>query len=537
MREFLDNRLKQMREFFGKMARKDKIKLAVLAAVVIILAIVIVSLLSRTNYETLYIAQTTSEAGKVFEALRDMNEPAKVDGTKILVPEGKTSELRALLATQGVIDSDEPDLSVLEGAAAFSVTDSHARKLYEAQRAAEIRSQILKSEKIQSALVTVNFGEYSPFVISSGVRDATAAVMLVVRGGVMLTTQEVQAIADLVKANVPGVTYENITITDNKLNHYPVGEESVDISTEINSRIALQNLLTQQLQIQGEQLLTPVFGESKIRIAANVKLSFDEKVTEIVEFYPPVPGELDGIVRSSSELLESQRRADAAEGIPGTDSNAMGTVEYPYGTLDDGEEYRRAVIEKNYEINETRETINHEQGKIVELGMAILIDSDSVAGDYATEVTNLVSKGLGISKDNIAVEYVPFSDHGVSLDEIQAEMEAYEAQVRRREMLQMVIMWAVILLLGLAFISLIKSIVRSLRAPIEYEEPMLIDGSVDYIVDDNDDDDIYDDIDEKIQPEEFELNKKSTSLEQIERLIDQNPDAVAQLLRNWLTDD
>ena len=535
MRAFLDNRLKQTRDFFGKMARKDKIKLAILAVVIIILAIVIVSVLSRTDYETLYVAQSTSEAGKVYQALRDMNEPAKVEGTKILVPEGKSSELRALLATQGVIDSDDPDLLILEGAAGFGITDSYSQKLFEAQRASEIRAQILKSEKIQGAIVTVNFGEYSPFVVSSGVRDATAAVMLVIRGGAMLTNQEAQAIADLVKANVPGVEYGNISITDNNLNHYPVGEESVDIGTEINSRMALQNLFVQQLQSQGEQLLTPVFGASNVRIAAHVRLSFDEKVTETVEFFPPVPGELDGIVRSSSELLESQRRANAAEGIPGTDSNAMGTVEYPYGTLDDGDVYRRAVIEKNYEINETRETINHEQGKIIELGMAVLIDSESVAGDYTTEVANLVSKGLGISPESIAVEHVPFSDHGVSPDEIQAEMEAYEAQARRKEMLQTIIMWAVILLLGLALISLIKSIVRAFKAPVEYEEPALIDGGIDYIVDD---DDI--DIDEIIvdeQPEEVELNKKSTSLEQIERFIDKDPGAVAQLLRNWLTDD
>ena len=535
MRAFLDNRLKQLREFFGKMARKNKIKLAVLTVVIIILAIVIVSVLNRTNYETLYVAQSTSEAGKVFEALREMKEPAKVDGTKILVPEGRTSELRAMLATQGVIDSDETDLLILDGAAGFGITDSHAKKLYEAQRASEIRAQILKSEKIQSAVVTVNFGEYSPFVVSSGVRDATAAVMLVVQGGAMLTSQEAQAIADLVRANVPGVEYENISITDNNLNHYPVGEENVDIGAEINSRIALQNQLIQQLQTQGEQLLSPVFGMSSIRIAANVILNFDEKVTETVEFYPPVAGELDGIVRSSSELQENQRRATAAQGIPGTDSNAMGTVEYPFGTLEDGDEYRRAVIEKNYEINETREVINHEQGKIVELGMAVLIDSDSVAGDYTTEVTNLVSKGLGISRDNIAVEHVPFSDRGVTIDEIQAEMEAYEAQVRHKEIIQTVIMWAVILLLGLALISLIKSIVRALRGPVEFEEPALIEGGIDYMVDD--DDYVYDEISGEMQAEDVELNKKSTSLEQIEKFIDKDPDAVAQLLRNWLTDD
>ena len=539
MRAFLDNMLKQIKEFFGKMTRRDKIRLAILIVVIIVLAIVAVKVLNRTNYETMYTAQNELEARAIYQALMDMNEPADIEGTRILVPEGSASELRSRLAAQGVLDPDDINYDLLDTASGFNMTSEQAKQYNDAQKAREIRMQILKSDKVSSAIVTVNSGEYSPFVASSGVRAASATVMLTVRSGVMLSSQEAQAIADLVKTSVPGIEYENISITDSKLNHYQIGEDSVDIGTELNTRIALQNLLTQQYKLQGEQLLVPIFGADNVLINVNLRLNFDKKVTESVEYSPSVPGEIDGIVRSSSEMYESQRSAAAAEGIPGTDSNAMGTVEYPYGTLEDGEQYRRALLENNYEIDETRTRIEHEQGTIETISVAVAINSEAVIEDFTDKVVNIVSKGLGITENNIAVEYAPFLYQGIDYEKMQKEMDEYNAQEKRKEMLQTIIMWVVILLLGLALISLVKSIVKTMRGPIEPEEPEFADGGIDIDLDYVDYIDYIadDDISDVIEPEEVVLNTKSSSLEQIEKFIDKDPVAVAQLLRNWLTDE
>ncbi|MCL2125764.1 MAG: hypothetical protein FWH33_07225 [Oscillospiraceae bacterium] len=511
------------------MSRKDKIRLAVLAAVIIVLAIVAVSLLGRTKYEPMHTAQNEAEAGTVYQAVLDMGEQAKVEGVVVYVPEGRRDVIRARLAAEGALESEEFDLSILSGASGFGVTESYQKKIFEAQREAEIRAQILKFDKIQSATVIVNLGEYSPFVISSGVREATATAVLTVRGSAALSSLEAQVIADLMKNNVPGLKYENITITDSNMNPYKIGIEIEDIDTILSSRIATRNLLQQQFEMQGDQILMPIFGANNCQVTVSVTLNYDKIVTEEVEFFPPVAGEYDGIVRSSSELYENQRNRAAAEGIPGTDSNAMGTVEYPYVTLQDGDEYRKSLIEKNYEIDETRRIIEHEQGKIEKMSVSVLLNSDAVFEDYSAEVSNLVSRGLGVSEDYIAVERLPFKDDGIDYAKILEEQQAAAALARRREVLQMVLMWAVILLLGLALISMVKSIVRTIKGPEPEEEPLLAEGAIDYLVDDEIPEvDPYDDI---------ELQTKSTALEQIERFIDKDPAAVAQLLRNWLTDE
>ena len=529
MRAFLDNLFKQLREFFGRMQKKDKRRLGILAVLVIALAIVVVSLLSRVNYVTLYNAQDVAEAGAVFDALVEMNESPMIEGTRVLVPEGKADVLKARLSNDGVLGAADFDRSLMESASNFSVTTEHARKLYEAQVGEYIMTQLRRLDVIQNAWAAVNLGKSSPFVVTQGVEEATAAVTVEVRGGAMLTDSQVTAIAGTVKGNVPGIKDENIHIVDSNSVYYPVGGGNMDIATEINSRIALQNMLQQQLKTQGEQLLTPIYGMSNLRVSVNILLDFDKRVSEIIEFFPPIAGEEDGIIRSSSELFENSRNPGAAEGVPGTDPNGMGTVEYPYGTLADGYEYARAVLEYNYEINQTIQRIEHEQGVIAKVEIGILLNSDAVVDDYTTEVTNLVSKGLGIAPGNIAVVHMRFSDEDMRLlEQARAEWEAREAAARRQEIIQLILKWAVILLLGLAFISLVRAIVRAIKGP-EPEEPLLVGAGIDYIAgEDMDGEDLYEDV---------ELQTKSSGLEQIERFIDKDPGAVAQLLRNWLTDD
>ena len=556
MRTLLDRMRTQLSEFFGKLSTRSKVLLGILAAFVIILAIVIAVLLSRVNYALLYTAETMGEAGAVIEALRGMNVPYQAEGTRVYIPENRVSEVRNQLAYEGVIGSDEPDLSIMQGASGFGVTEAHQKKLYEAQTAAYIRSQLLVSGRIQKANVTINYGESSPFVKSSGVKDATATVMLVIQGDAMLTKTEQQSIAELVRNNVPGVRYENITITDSNLNYYPVREElfSEDVETfdpivEINSRIAMQSLFSQRLQTQAEQLLIPMLGMSNVSVAVTVRLNFDKEVIESVVFNPPVAGELDGVVRSSSELWETQKTNGNTAGIPGTDPNGMGTAEYPYGTLDDGEQYRRMVDEKNYEINETRTLIEKEQGKIVYLSIGVMINSEAIAEEDIPKVANIVSRGFGVEPENVAVERVAFPFRDTGIGDNYTQWEEFEAQTQRQALLRTIIICASILLLGIVVMIIIRSIVKSLRPPPE-PVPVLVDGGVavgmgvgagagvggiNYIVDEDFGGEEEEEAPEEI--EDIELPKKSAGLEQIERFIDKDPVAVAQLLRNWLSDE
>jgi len=538
LRAQIDKLLAQIKESFGKMSRGSKIRLAILLAVVVILAIVAVSLLTRTNYSTLYIAADQAEAGRVYAALKEMNIPVDIDGTRILAPENRISELQAMLASQGIVGARGTDLSIMSGASGFGVTESYASKLFEAQKAEDIRTAILTSPKIRNADVIVNNGETSPFVRAQNAKPPSCSIMLTLNSGATLTRQEAQTIAEHVRASVQGISYENISISDSNLNHYRVGEDIEDTDSEMVAHFELQNRLNEQTKAAGDQLLLSIFGRDNVQVSVTVRLNFDKMVTETVKFEPPVAGELDGIIRSSSELREARKKDDAAGGVPGTDSNGMGTVEYPFGSADDNEWYEKALLERNYDINETRTLIEHAQGKVEYISVAVAINSTAVDEDYSSEVSNLVSAGLGIAPTNVKVAYIPFAVDNSASESMKAQ-EEYEARMRQRELIQTIIMWSVILILGLALMLLVRTIVRTVKPPPE-PEPVLADGgySIDYIADDvREEEEEEESIRDITHYEEVALQTKSTGLEQIERFIDKDPAAVAQLLRNWLTDE
>ena len=537
MRATLEKMLAQIREYLGKMSRRSRIIAGILAVVIVALAIVAVLLLGQTSYVVLTTAQSQAEADSIFSVLEDMNVSPRRQGNTILVPENKVSGLGDLLTSAGVTGPAGPNLEILNMAASFNVTDSHARKLYEYQKAQDIRDLILQSPRIDNVSVNLNIGQTSTFVRPQNTNQATAAVMLRVAGSGTLTDAEAQTIADIVLNSVPGITYENITISDDTLRRYRIGNESEqeDFDAIANSRVMLTNMISKQFQEQGLQILTPIFGIKRVEIVATVTLNFDKVVIESIVFDPPVAGELDGIARSSSDIWEAVRRDDLAEGIPGTDTNAMGTVEYPYGDLRDNEYYAKMIRERNYEINETRTLIEKEQGKIETVNIAVTIDSESVAEDYTTEVRNLISRGMGIPLVNVEVMRAPFSNRDTSFQDAFDRWQEYDEQMKQKELLLTIIKYAVILLLGLAFIILVATIYRGSR-PVPEPEPVFAEGpaggAFDFIIGgEGDEEEILD------AGVEIGIQKKSSGLEQIEKFIDKDPAAVAQLLRNWLTDE
>ncbi|MCL2391138.1 MAG: hypothetical protein FWC66_00850 [Oscillospiraceae bacterium] len=541
MREQIDKMWTQLKGYFSKMSKANKVRLAILSAIIIILAIVAVSMISHTHFVLLIVAQDYAEAGQVQTAIREIGVPMQIDGLRIFVPEERASELRATLSLQGVIGPGTRDLGIMSRAEGFAVTDAHARELYDHQLSEDIRMAILQSPRIQNAIVIVRQGETSPFRAAHGVRAPHAAIMLTIRGGERLSNMEAQAIADYIRGAVPGIGFENIHITDSNFNSYRVGEQlTIDAESEMAMRITIQNVLTEQIRTTAEQMLMPIFGVKNIRITPYVSLNWDRVAQEVVEFAPPVAGELQGMFRSALSTWEAARGDDLAMGIPGTDSNELGAAEYPFGTLEDGALYERRVSERNYELNQTTTVIERAQGSVESVSIAVLLNSEAIEGDFATEVANLVSFGFGIPAARVTVQSVPFGYVDTALEEMYEQWQALQAQQRTRELISTIIQYVLIVLIGVMVLLLVRIIVRAIKPP-EPEPLLAVASGLEYIVDDEEDDNDSDDeiqpIEDVVEYDDFKLQTKTVGLEQIERFIDKDPAAVAQLLRNWLTDE
>jgi len=536
MRESAERMWASFREWISRMPRTRKIQMAILTIFVIVLSIVVVSLLTRTTWVPVPGTGDAYSTSQIYTWLNDNGYPVKPVGNRIEVPSDRLSEIQMVLRDQGYMGASVFDDSLLADAVGFGVTDSHARIIYEKQRGSEIRTILMQNERVQNALAIVNFGERTPFRTQLNTNKPTASVTIALRGGGRLTQGEAQWAADIVRNAIPGIEYENITISDNAGNIYKIGDETVDVHELFAQRELLESRLVNNYQEAVYQLLTPVFGLSNIRVQPNVRLNFDRIGIEKIEFEPPVPGETEGMLRSAERLREMSRGWVNAEGIPGTDSNAMGmgSPEYPWGTLDEHDIYRRNIDNNNYDINQTITQIARQEYSIEYLSIAVNInrDIDEVDEDFTAEVIDLVSKAIGVPVGNISVHLLPFSFEDTTFQDALAEMRALEQAERNRALFNTILNAAVIVLLGVMVLLLARSIIKAVKPPPE-PEPVLIaagpDG-IDLLIDDDEDSDAK-------EYEDVELHTKSPGLEQIERFIEKDAASVAALLRNWLSDD
>jgi len=522
----------QIKEFFAKIPPKYRWQLVVLVAVVLALAITVGVLVSRTTWVVL---PTGDNAPQIHEALRDMNVPMRVEGNRIYVPEQMRDEIRMELRSQGLIGIAYFDREGMENATGFGVTDLHAREVYNHQLGEDIRSMLRQMPMIHDALVLVSRGETSPFRVQQNLNQASASVMLTLRGNV-LTPDQAQAVATLVRGAVPGIEYENIVITDDAGNHHRVGDAALDVDNLVSLRFGLENVLADRTKNQVEELLAPIFGPVNIRVQPHVRLNFDDIYSEEVVFAPPVPGELEGMIRSMEQIDEQSRRWDVVGGIPGTDTNAMGTAEYPWGPMEDGLEYRRRVLGSNYELNELRTRIDHEQGVVQELSVGIFVDSEIEGINWDAidfeEISDVIARAVGISSGNVSMSAIPFSYEDTTWAEMAEAREVELAREQRNSIIEMIITGAVIVALGFMVFLLGKTIIKALQKPPPETDLMLAAGpeGLDIMISD-------DEFSEELTQDEIAIVQKPTSLDQIEKFIEKDSATVAQLLKNWLVDD
>lgn len=514
-------------EAFKKLEKGQKVRLFVLIGIIIIILAVVSVFLNQTNYTVLYSGMESAEAGEVMAALTDMGVKAKAQGSgTILVEESVTDTVRMELAAKG-FPSSGYSYDIFQKASGLGVTDMEKRIYYKFQREANLRQTINKMEKVEDSVVTIDLPEESSYVLAEDETKPTASVLLTLKNNKKLSDSEAEAIVEVVSSGISGLAPEDVRIVDSQMNRYNTNGD--DVIGKVDSQIGLQDTVQQKLQTQIINLLTPVFGEDNVRTTVNVKLNFDSKVTESVEFAPPADGE-EGLVVSLSELVEEITN-DASGSVAGMDAN--GTASQYMDALNDNQDnsaYYQASREANYEINQTKTQIDQAKGQIEDLSVSVILNSDQV-DDYSEEVKQLVATAIGVDEKRITVMPLPFME----MDNTEVQ-DAFDAQsqllssMQSAETTRLMIILATVLLV-LIFIFMIFRMFR------KKAEPVAADG-FEYLADEEivlgpDDEPLPSLHDIKL--EDFE--KTDNKIQILEDYIGKNPESVANLLRNWLNEE
>ena len=292
-------------------------------------------------------------------------------------------------------------------------------------------------------------------------------------------------------------------------------------------REKLQNTYNNNIYI-----LMMKLGYDDVQPMFNWSLNMD-KVSELFTEQIPAEGQEQGLYKNYYSY-EAENTAGYAGGIPGTDSND----EITYNIEDGANGSSVSTLQIEYLPSERVTNTEYEVGAV--------IPEESSGSIVCTKVVTYKEEDLklqGLLKDMTFEEYVLANDGrkplvvdeevytlislatGIARDKIQ--ILAYEQPVFIPT--QSSNNWALYLqiILAVLIIALLLFVVFKGTSPVEVIElePEL---SVEQLLATTRENQTLDDI---------EFSEKSETKKMIEKFVDENPEAVAQLLRNWLTDE
>ena len=520
--------------FWNKYSKKQKtIVFSVLGTVV--LALVILGLiLSKSTYVSLMKCEDTKSASEVVDLLSSEGIESKIgdDYTSVLVEKEFYNDAVIIVGKNDIPSSGMS----YEDAFTNDISTSESEKKLKTTLALqnEVRHKLMQMDGIKDATVFINKPE-EDYTILAQAQDASVSVMLSFQANESLTSENAVSLATFLSNIVGNDDTKKITIIDDKGNLLFGGESSDVLGGNVNTSIEYKQKLSNMIVSNVKQLLLKYGSYKDVEVgASNIKFDMD-KVTELYTQYTPAEGQDQGLYGSS--YTYKSEGAAGSSGTPGTDSNDDDTTYEVEGT--EGTNSKQESEQITYLPNSSVKNIEYEIGAVVpdQSSMAIVLTSYKVykqedlenqgaLGDMSWE-EYVANNDVKVQQevDDMVYELVK-NTTGIATNRITItawEQPIFQAKEAAETSYDTFVMIALIVLI----VALLLFVVFKMTKPVEVveQEPEL---SVEELLASTKEAQSVDDI---------EFGDKSETRKMIEKFVDENPEAVALLLRNWLNED
>lgn len=533
MREYLLQMKMQIIELWQRITRTQKIVISVSAVLLIAALVLMVRSASRPDYGPLFTKMDEAGAAQAVEKLKELKIPYKVeltnDGTTILVPSKDIPETRLTMAkeniaTGGVVE----DLKKPQ----FGETDSDRRARYLRALQGELTRTIERINEVDKARVHIVQPE--PSLFKDDQKNATAAIMLKLKPYKSLDESQVQGVVRLVANSVEGMKPENVTVVDDTGNiiseNLGLDEEGVK-SRLTQTQLELQEKYQKKLQNDVQTMLERVVGIGKAVVRVQADLDFDK----IKEFEKEVRE--GAIISQETEKETTSSTSSSTAPAPGMDSNTgtPPTYESPNGSSSSETDKKREVVNNEPTVKQT--DIERAPGSVKKMSVAVVIDKE-LKDNERQEIMNMVKSAAGYDQgrgDQISVSGMPFNT------QYQDEMNL---AIAREEKRQMMVYGGVAALAAIVLGAISFSVLRKRRQRITEEAMALDEDAAAELVEPIPVKDFLEEFAEykesknkeqsQMSPEEME---KLRIREEVEKVANENPADVANLLKTWLAEE
>ena len=520
--------------FWNKYSSKQKtIVISVVVAVALAIAF-LAMIINKVSYVTLMKCENTTVASQAVDMLQQQGIDSKLgdDYVTILVAEGSLTD--AVIAV-GSSDLSTADYSYEEALNnSMSTTESEKALKTNLALQSDVRTKLKQLSGIEDAVVYINKPVDDYTIMSEG-QDATVSVMLTLTKESVLSDKNAEYVATFLAGIVGNKNTDSITIIDSNSNLLFGGNPDNTLGGSVNSILDYKEKLSNVIVNNVKQVLLKYGTFKDVEIgAANIKFDMD-KVSELYTEYTPAEGQEQGLL--SKKYTYQSEGTTGASGQPGTDSNDDDTSYEIENSQSSGTSTKTQTEE--YLPNQKQTTTEYEVGAVVpsESTMGIVATSYTIYKQEEVEEQGLLdnmtwnefirqnSEKTQVEVDDTVYQLVK---NTTGIDVANLTITAWNQPIfQDKEVTEtdynMFIMIGLIVLI----VALLAFVVFKVARPVEIveQEPELSVEELLATTKENQD------------LEDIEFSEKSETRKMIEKFVDDKPEAVAQLLRNWLNED
>lgn len=397
-------------------------KILIISIPVVVIAIIIVlCVLFNSNKSTavLFSGLSSSEAGEIATAIQSLDNSPEVtvnSSGDVIVPADQADSLRMQMWAQGYPKSTT-NYDIWDNGVDLWSTDLDKREIKRQQLETRLGATIASMDKIAAATVNLTLPETSNYVLSTEKGESQCAVFLQLRNDAeQLTNAEVRAIYRGVTTSVEGLTNENVSVMDSKMNSYEWVDPELDNVDKdedksgvdvARKRLEFEQEFVQVLKDGLGEMFTKIYGENGFAFNVSARLNYDAKDVESTQ-YEPVDGTTAGVINHQDQVNEGGQ-LDADGGIVGVTPNGDVSPDYPtYTGLEDGQTFYYNKNEIQYSVSNIKETVKKDGYSIDALTVGLVVNQTNMTQAERQALQEIVANAAGTTTDYVSVYNLPF---------------------------------------------------------------------------------------------------------------------------------
>lgn len=398
-------------------------QLTIIVALVICVAIAI--FIAVWAQEPEYRPLGTYQTQELIETLDyfDQNKiEYRLDGSTILVKDKEFQSIKLGLTRQGLQQSQDEGTDIIMQDMGFGVSQRLEMERLKHAREQRIARTIEKMNGVQAAQVLLAIPKENVFARRE--RKPSATVVISTKRNTMISSEEVDAIVDIVASAVQGMTPELVTVTDSSGRLLNSGSQN-SVSSRARKEYEIENKREREYLGKIDSILIPIIGMGNYTAQVDVTMDFTSVEQTQRRFNPDLPA-----VRSE-KTFETTTTGAVIAGIPGAltnqpplDADIPEQANGGNGAVKPSPSNTSKEATRNYELDSTISHTKQQTGILSRLSVSVAVDYLSTTAEDGTvstaprnpeellNIRRVLQGGIGFDVtrgDSLEVVSIPFN--------------------------------------------------------------------------------------------------------------------------------